>query len=195
MKDMPLIFTDLETGGLDPVNNSILSLGFILVVNDEIRWKDSTTVESPIYNVTAGAMDVNKLDLYEDVYKPGIPEEAICADLVLGKLPDALGSSYPIKPKIAGWNAPFDRAFLKAMFARHGKNIDTWFDYHVYDLSSISFYLYEQGFIPLFKNSGEAFHHFNIYKPELHHTAIGDAEMSYELYKIYQNILNGKTKK
>ena len=68
---MKLIFLDTETGGVDPRANSLLSIGLVIWENKKIITEKEFLVKEKNYNVTAQAMEINKINL-DELKKKGL---------------------------------------------------------------------------------------------------------------------------
>ena len=176
-----MLFLDTETGGLDPLSHSLLSLG--LVVGDGPRVANSLEIliRHEPYVVTGGGMKVNRIDLVQ--HSAG----ALDPPIALSVLDVFLDQHFPhmCKPIIlAGHNVGFDQAFLGAFLEGLGHHLEPRFSHRVVDTHSLAAALRDAGKLPLDNLSSSAlFAHFGIEVPEdQRHTALGDALATFELY-------------
>ena len=129
------IVLDVETGGLNPKEHSILEISGIL-------WKPGEVVQSVFdcyikeENITTvpRAMEVNQIDLNK-VHKHGrTPKEAI--EYIRNRLDDVLGvNRRPVK--ILAHNASFDYSFLNRLYDIAGEKIYKDFYGRTIDSASI----------------------------------------------------------
>ena len=123
-----LLFIDLETGGLDHLKHSVLSVGYILYddTEDQILKSGGFFLKQYEYVVTGEALEVNKLDIRE-VYRKGISIYDFYKKLknmvnMYGKL------------TLAGWNVGFDQRFLMSLLGYRYENV---FHYKALDVASL----------------------------------------------------------
>ena len=129
------IVLDIETGGLDPKEHSLLEISGIL-------WKPGEIIQ-PVFdcyikeeNITTvpRAMEINQIDLNK-VHKHGrSPKEAI--NYIRNRLDDVLGvERRPVK--ILAHNANFDYSFLQRLYQLADKTIHRDFYSRTIDSASI----------------------------------------------------------
>jgi len=123
-----LLFIDLETGGLDQLKHSVLSVGYILYddENNEVIKHGGFYIKQHEYIVTGEALEVNNIDLRE-VHKRGISFYQFYE-----KLKD-FAKKYG-KLTLAGWNVGFDQRFLMSLL---GYRYEGLFHYKALDVASI----------------------------------------------------------
>ena len=177
----PLLFLDTETGGLDPRQHSLLSLG--LVVGEGSRMVNSLEilVKHEPFVVSAGGMKVNRIDLVQHA------AQALEPAMALKVLDVFLDQHFPHRCKpivLAGHNVGFDLAFLKVFLEGQGSELEPRFSHRIVDTHSIAASLRDAGKLPLENLSSTAlFAHFGIQIPEeARHTALGDSLATFELY-------------
>ncbi len=173
-----LLFIDTETGGLNPDQHSLLSLGMVV-------WEDKKVIDSVeiLINdgklaVTEEALAINKIDL--DVHK----RMALSSSEAQAEVISFIGRHFPQHGKItlAGHNVHFDVSFLKVSFAANNKDFNSYFSHRIIDTSSILYYLFLAGQIKRKAiSSDDAFDLFDI-KVEGRHTALGDAIATAKLF-------------
>ncbi len=109
-----VIVVDTETGGLDPLHHSLLSVG--LVSGDGTRTLEFYVLE-PTLTTDERSMAVNRIDL-DRVRAEGLsPEKAV--DRIEAFL-DGIGRGRPLKA--AGHNVAFDIAFLRRLYRMAGRD-------------------------------------------------------------------------
>lgn len=131
------LFLDTETGGLDPVETSLLSLSCLLTTKDGEEIVAQSWFLKPydsIYKVTPAAMAINKIDLtdQEDVVNYYQCYEQLAVFLRAAK------SEYIIP---VGWNLPFDLNFLYEHIVARQDFQKLCNSYKMIDLASVWLYL------------------------------------------------------
>ena len=177
----PFLFLDTETGGLDPANHSLLSIGLVVGDGPKVLNSLEILVKHEPYVVSAAGMAVNRIDLVQH------SAAALEPRMALNVLDVFLDQHFPhmCKPVIlAGHNVAFDRAFLAAFLAGQGRALEPRISHRTVDTHSIAAALRDGGRLPLENLSSTAlFAHFGIEVPEeRRHTALGDALATFELY-------------
>lgn len=120
---MNILVVDTETGGLDPREHSLLTIG--LVVGDLETGVVAEGIEVAVrhrtYRVTPGALAVNGIDIQEHDAAADMSEVAVA------RIRDFIRSHFPKrhdkqKPTPAGHNYPFDCRFVETLLG------DEWRD-------------------------------------------------------------------
>src|SRR5215203_1988498 len=131
MKPDRILFIDTETGGLDPLKNSLLSVA--LVVWQEFRIIDTKEIfiDDGILNVTSTALEINKIDHKEHKKISLNSREAI---KVLDKF---LNQHFSNDEKITlgGHNINFDVNFLRHFLVSNSYNFSQRFSHRYVDTS------------------------------------------------------------
>lgn len=106
-----LLFTDTETGGLDPQHTHILTAAF--AVYDYEAKKVLNTLEFGVrqdpYHVNAGALNVNKIDLVKHYATASLPSQCVTM------LVDFAAPYFTGKITLAGHNTKFDIGYLEQL--------------------------------------------------------------------------------
>ena len=179
-----LLFIDTETGGIDPEKHSLLSIGYVLMDNDQIVARGEYFLRSEKYCVTETAAMINHFDLYAHMRK-AVPAEEII------KAFDEINTVYfgGKGIELAGHNTQFDVRFIRKMYADAGRSYEKVFSHRVVDTYSILRFLRDAGMIDMdHLSSAKAFGHFGI-KVKGRHTASGDAEATLELYQKLMSLI------
>ena len=180
IKDFNLVVIDVETGGQDADEHSILEVA-MLALDDKLELIGSMerTICEPVFHVEPGALQINNIDLgYVTAY--GIRPYEVATYIF-----DFLSCSYPDSDDrqimLVGWRTPFDRSFLMRLFrlARYTeKDFNAVFSHRVLDLASVSTF----HFAPV--NSTDAFASLDaLPEPGVRHTAMGDCMATWKVFK------------
>ncbi len=170
-----IVVIDTETGGLDPLTHSILSIGLV-------DWTGAHRVEifvrEPELCTNPRSMAVNGIDLGWIEANGCTPAEA--CDRI-----DAWLAALPHAPQVmvAGHNVAFDLSFLRRLYALAGRAVPACFCHRSLDTHTLLYVLALQGKLPSDARSSDgAFAHFDVAPPEaLRHTALGDAVATRDL--------------
>lgn len=183
IKNKRLVFIDTETGGVDPLVNSLLSVSFIIWDSGKILDKVEIFIDDGELNVTPEALIINGINLEEHKKKAF----SIYATI---KIMNTFFGDYfeeGERIKFVGHNVSFDIAFLKHFLTkRGGMSISEYFkrfSHRHIDTSSIMTYLYLNGKIEIeIDGSDNAFKYFGI-EVEGRHTAEGDNIATTKLFE------------
>ncbi len=184
---MLLMPFDLETGGIDPKNNSILTAYFCITDSNLNKIDELELAMMPDdgnINYTQEALDVNGIDIEEH------RKIAITYSEAVVKISDFLKKHSPkqrgIRP--AGHNIAFDIGFLKEQLGIH----DIWESkchYRVLDTTPVLTFLQDVEVLPSKLGSLESLvTHFGITKLKAH-TAKDDVLMWVDVYKSLKNTI------
>lgn len=130
-------FLDTETTGLNPKENGILEIGFIIEVGDHI---EEFTIEcSPFKNdiIVDKALEVNRISK-ENLFKRKPPKEAY--NEFVGILSQHI-DRYNKRDKFFffAYNAPFDYNFLREFFIKNNDNyFGSYFFYPAIDVAVLA---------------------------------------------------------
>lgn len=170
---MNLVFLDLETTGLDPSRHGIVEIGAIF----ENDGKEAGAFQSLVnpgsgYEISSEALAVNGLSLKTIQAAPSI-------GAALREF-DKRVENYAL---LAGWNAKFDEAFLKAAYYKH--QIPWRFDYHVLDVWALFKHRQLKGILPMsLRSMSDIWEYIGMPGPvQQKHRALEDIKMTYSLYK------------
>lgn len=181
-----ILFIDTETGGINPQQCSLLSIGLVVWSNKEIIDKKEIFINHKIFKVTSEALKINKIDL-SNFKEIGIePKKAIneIIDFCLLHFKNEM----PIT--IGGHNVNFDINFLKQFFEENNICYNKYFSHRVIDTASILKYLYYSNVLNEdLSSSNKAFSFFNINIAK-RHSSLGDALGTAELFTKLIDIVN-----
>lgn len=178
-----ILVVDTETGGLDPANDSILSLGACVLDTEtgEIVDRFYSLVHESHIVAHPKALAVNGLSVEH------IMEHGATPGTVVTLLNDFMRKNGLKKPTLAGHNiAGFDMGFIRRLYKQ--ANV-TWlpFDYHVLDTMSIAVMLRFYGHLPVEKVSLDCLcQHFGIVIRESEeHNSLEDAVATAKLLQAF----------
>ncbi len=190
---MKLLIADVETGGLDARNCSILQVGLVSWHSGRITGTDEFYVREPKFLVTEGAMEVNGIDL-DIVDRHGLEPIDACARFN-AFVDDHMGTPtvhstdtgrWAEKARLGGWNLYLDRSFLERMFYL-GTEVPKIprVAHRMFDVPSLAFALAYAGKIDIpvdHINSDSVFSYFGVAPTEdKRHSAKADAIATAEL--------------
>jgi len=184
---MKLLFIDTETGGLDPARYSILSVGLVVLSDNEIADTLEIKIREPEINACDEALQVNNIVIDSHIREAIPPLEAVNQVLAFIRKCQDL---YSDKGKIiiCGHNVLFDIAFIKRLFGYTSYKYDDYFSHRIVDTSSILRYLYIKGDLPDdISNLDAALDHFGINEYP-RHTALKDALLTALLFSRVVNL-------
>lgn len=190
MKHNKILFIDTETGGLDPMNHSLLSVAFAIWDNGEIIEAKEFLINDGILNVTPKALEINGIDIIEHSRIALKPKSAIL------EIKNYLNRNFGNDEKIilCGHNILFDINFFKNFWNKNEGNYNNRFSHRYVDTASILFFLTVVNKLPENSNSSQnAFDLFGI-SINKRHSALGDVLGTAELFNrlIELDSLNSK---
>ena len=168
-----LVIIDTETGGLDPLKHSLISVGLVsecgtftdefLVKEDELSFDERSMA---IHGITEDAIVSTGLT-------PTAATERLEAFLT------KIGGTIIF----VGHNISFDLAFVKRLYRKANKPLPKFISHRSIDTHSLLWLAVDAGRLPKGVCSSDgAFRHFDISPPEaLRHTALADAKATQEL--------------
>ena len=182
-----LLFIDTETGGLNPKQHSLLSIGMAVWDSEAgIIYSKEICQKLDHYNTTPEALQLNHFDLNN--YDPSDILSAKEIEQVFIQIKDTY---FPKNKQIplAGHNVQFDVAFIKEMFEKNNLNYSALFSHRLMDMYSILRFLIQLKKVPSdINNSTKAFEYFQICDIK-RHTALGDSIGAAKLYSLFLSIM------
>lgn len=159
---------DTETGGLDPLEHSLLTLA--LVAGDG-RDRMEIVIAEPELHVTQRSLEITRLDPAE-IAAQGLSPAAACDAIEAFLERNAPGQDW----LLCGHNITFDVNFLKRLYRLAGRPYPRCLGHRTIDTHALIWALTAAGKLPVLKGSDDAFRHFGLEPPPaLRHTALGDA--------------------
>ena len=164
-----VLIIDTETGGIDPNQHSILSLGF--VTWDQQQQQEFFVLEKHL-STNPQSMEINKIDLAW-LKEHGKSPVEVCTQI--DRFLSTVNATRPLT--LVGHNISFDIAFLKRLYHLANRSLPSDFSHRSVDTHSLLWILAQQGKIPRQACSSDgAFQYFDVSPPPaLRHTALGDA--------------------
>lgn len=189
-----VLFVDVETGGINPKEHSLLQVGLVLWKDGKIKDEEIINVKHDSYNVTSKALEINGIDLTKH------QKRAVKPYVVPKKIQDFLARNFKTKDSnyrpdsrfkedkvvIGGHNTSFDAGFLKENYRTHPFNYGDHFSYREVDTSAILKYLYHSGVIDeKVKSLDDALEYFDvdIERPD-EHNALNCSLATAKLYNV-----------
>jgi len=143
-----IFWFDVETTGLDPIKNDILTLSGVVEIDGKLKESINLKVQPFSYeNISKEALEVNKLTLEEikTFEEPKVTHKKLVTYLC--KYVDRYDKFDKFIP--AGYNVGFDVAFLFEFFKKcNDPYCGTFIDYHKLDVASIVLFFKIHGFFP-----------------------------------------------
>ncbi len=178
MKHNKILFIDTETGGLDPLSHSILSVAFTVWENGKIFNSKEFLINDGILNVSEKALEINKIDISEH------SRIALKSEIAVLEIENFLNQNFNLDEKIilCGHNILFDINFFKTFWIKNGNDYNKRFSHRYVDTASLLFFLSITNKLPEdLTSSQKAFDFFNI-KIDKRHSALGDVVATAELF-------------
>lgn len=135
------LFIDTETGGLNPNQHSLLTIGLSVVDGDRVIDNLEIGIKRKSYCVTAEALKVNKINL-TDLDVPIEKAFPMIVNFIISNFQNQ-------KVTLAGHNVNFDISFLKVFWEEclkehphlYNYTFNKIFDYHTIDTMHIANFL------------------------------------------------------
>lgn len=166
-----VVILDTETGGLDPWQDSLLSVGMI---SGDGAHRVEIFVAEPEIHITPRSQAIHHLSA--DWIRANGHDPAAACDAIDGFIADY--SARRGRPVIiAGHNVAFDLAFLRRLYRLAERPLPNTLVHRTLDTHTLLWALAAQGALPPTACASDgAFAHFDIAPPEeARHTALGDA--------------------
>lgn len=172
-----LLVVDTETGGVDPLSHSLLSLGAVVWNGGTLGAQFEVLVAEEPLLVTDRALEINNIipDQHAQVGLAPVLAVQLFLSFLTEHFNDELGQNKKIV--LCGHNVGFDVGFLKRLFIITGLDYGAYFSHRCLDTSSVTRTLALASWLPASaESSDEAFRLFGV-QPTIsaRHTALGDA--------------------
>lgn len=186
-----LLVIDTETGGVDPLTASLLTLGAVVWDRGEIRDQIELHIKESQIVAEQEALRINQIDL-RTVEAYGLePREAV------KQFEAFVDANFAPKEEVvlAGHNISFDVGFLKRLYRLADLDYPRRFSHRTFDTASILRYLSLGSVIKITDvSSNSAFAYFNVCPPvEKRHSALADALATAHLISHLVRLLEERT--
>lgn len=183
------LFLDTETGGLDPVEHSLLTAHFALVEPDSLDVVDELSLAvrpyDGIYRVSAGALAINKIDIAAH-WQNALPVEEAAARLREFLGADAEYHRLNAEPLVpVGHNVSFDISFVRQQLL---PDWGTLVSYRTIDLQSVTRFLVDAGLMPKVNGLAGAAAFFGL-DISGHHDAAFDTRLTIEVFRKVRELV------
>ncbi len=190
-----LLFIDTETGGFDPKNDSILSLGAVVWQDGKFLGKFEVYVREPTIQAAPEALAVNKIDL------AWLEANGKAPAVALAEFEAFLNHHFPpvgdklTRVTLAGHNLNFDLGFIKRLYEMGGGKFGKRFASRVMDTSGVMAFLMLTGKLPSESPTTDfGFNHFGIaFAAGERHSALADCVATAQLFNHLIALDKGET--
>lgn len=180
-----LLFIDTETGGVDPAEHSLFSVGVVVWESGNIIFEDELYIKDTVYKITAQALDINNINISQ-IDKIGLDKQDIIKKL------KSIKEEYFNNTimTVAGHNIGFDVSFLKQLYKDCNSIFLEDFSHRTIDTSSIlQFLFFSKKLETNISSSDVAFKYFNI-EVKKRHTALDDCRATVYLFNKLISLVN-----
>lgn len=182
---MRLLFIDTETGGLNPREDALLSVGLVVWEDGKVLASRDWKIKSGDKNYCISALNINNIDIKEHNSVACEPEVAAF------EIIEFIDEWFPTKAAtLAGHNVSFDRDFLQTLIEEYTcHEFGAMISHRLCDTMSILNFIVACGKLPPeVLSSDGAFKYFGIAIKD-RHTALGDAEGTVHLFNKLSEFL------
>ncbi|WP_336786894.1 3'-5' exonuclease [Paenibacillus sp. MMO-177] len=191
---MRILFTDSETGGLDPRRHSLLQLAVVSYeVGKGMIAADEFYVKNDHYELTEEAMKINQLDVLNEVHIKGLYDHEAC-DRIVSFIERSFGQieTKADRPILSGHNVGFDKSFMEyQLFDHYHTPMQKYISHRTLDIMSLLWGLHIAGKIPVEACTSQgAFEYFGVDNKKAH-TALSDILASIEVFEKAMKLMKG----
>lgn len=175
-----VLVIDTETGGLDPMKQSILSVGAVVLQDGEVKDEFYQVLREESVIADERALQVNGFTV-EEIEHDGteIRDALFQFKAFLRK------NGFTTRTVLAGHNVGFDVGFLKRWFRLSSteKEFDSLFSYRLIDTASIAQFLQMAGLMRPMQSSSldNVSKEFHLSRMSNEHNALEDAKLTAQL--------------
>jgi len=192
MENMKIFWFDVETSGLDPKTNAILTLDYAVEIYGEIVEEGQILNRPDGKVVEDGALKINNLTREQIATFKAPAENYITLTDLFGKYVDKYDSDD--KFYAGGYNVKFDMDFLRQFFQDAGdKYFGSWFYFSNIDPSSFFAFMRQNGMIPGFpakQRLQDVAGYFGLIDEKtVLHNSTTDIRITRELYGRVSNVI------
>jgi DNA polymerase III epsilon subunit-like protein len=183
-KTLNFLSIDVETGGINEKENSLLEVGMVPYINNKRGPELFIKIKYENYNITAAAQKVNGWEKVEHEKTAVCPKEAF--EIMKNYLKEIMKLNGNQKIMSCGRNVDFDVRFLEAFFNTYGdeKLSDYLNAYHKFDLTPIGYFLYQVNMLDILPSSSDRIcNALNIEEEVKPHSAINGARINIDVYE------------
>lgn len=172
-----VLFIDTETGGIDPIECSLFSIGIAVWEDGSIIFEDEIYIKDDIYRTTAQALSINNIDIIQ------IERNGLTMHEAIEKIKEIKKQYFnDMVMTVAGHNIAFDVSFIKQLYKNSNFSFTDDFSHRMIDTASILQFLYFSGRIEENISAlDSALKYFNI-NVKKRHTALDDCKATAELF-------------
>lgn len=193
-KDTHVIVLDTETGGLNPIVDSLLEIGIIVADLKGNIKEEFEVLINPLKPVwTAKALGINDY-LYRLAQNPGAAlDESEAATRLMVWSTQILKKHKHLH--FMGHNIPFDIAFVDTWMSQCGyREWSSMFGRRFRDTCGLSHFLKDVGLINPEKASLEETCKYLGIKIDGQHTSLGDARATYKVYMAFMDLVKKRAR-
>ncbi len=177
-----ILLLDTETGGTDPRQHDLLSVGLVVWQDGEIKDKKEVFVRGRPERCTSEALAINGIQL-DKHNRYALPRQQALAEIA--RFIDAHFDDKPVTA--AGHNLAFDLNFLRVLFEEGGQELNHYISHRTIDTASILLFLaLLEGHPQDLREAASSSRAFAEYRIEMapgsRHTALGDAVATAKLF-------------
>lgn len=182
-----LLFMDVESGGLDPDKDALLTVGLVRWVDGEIKETEEILIQPEGLNLEPRALQVNGINMtrHRVLAIPRHQAKYRIQGFVQTAFPHL---TYRHRVVLGGHNISFDIAFVRKLF---GLDWNKLVSSRSIDTAAILRFLGHCGVLPEVSGLDQAIKYFGIEVPEgQRHTALGDAIATARVYtELVNNVM------
>lgn len=180
-----LLVIDTETGGLDPSQDSLLSLAAIVWRDGDLIAETQIFVNEPNPRIGQESIAIHGIE------PAWLRAHGLSPCDAVRQFEDFLHAHFTRFERgdvlLAGHNVSFDVAFLQRLYRLAGKEYPAFYSHRLLDTATLGLFFILSGDLPTgVAKSDELFSHFQIsFGADRRHSALGDARATAELINAF----------